>query len=566
MSSFSLAFPVIRLIHEHHKRPAENRLLRFAQQHLLDRILGTSLSALALLDVAYHLSAFVIKFIRAPIKAIFQREKLSFHEAWIHLKIAALFRSTVLFGSLYYFVSPSSVSTLFENSLSRMVRALLLSGNPEVFIEPSKAGRMNTGGIGGISNHLPTFMALVDKLAPKIKESMVNTISLMNESKEFGCAPLDRKVKASTLNIDLSESFKKFELPADASFKDKFIVGMAERIFSVILGLISIPLVVSELIRFPIEVIFLCFEALEALVSNQESDLKTSLWLFKLNLIGLVRLLLAIPLCATLGLYDPKKIQFLFSPLYEGDEKEVIDSYKKLLRKIVQLPVEESVLIPLWSYTNNHNEIQESAHAFGFLITKQNENYRLSIINRGFGAEYHPKRGENSKDVDFSWDNIDLEFLNSYLKLHILTNNPKVQKIRGEGVKLLKGNHLTSFVYVLLELIAQEQGAKQFESHHHKRLQRIGNCGISNLLGAMSFHSSMQGNDMQDKRKYKKFVYALKRNVFKDHGYLLDFDLAIKKDVQPAAVVKQTLSKAKEKIKKARSPSDLVGLHHFFGH
>lgn len=554
MSSFSLAFPVIRLIHEHHKKPAENRLLRFCQRQLLDRILGASLSALALLDVTYHLSAFAIKSIKAPFKAIFRKEKLSFQEAWIHLKIAALFRSTVLFGSIYYFFSPSSVSTLFENSLTKMVQGLLLSGSPDVFIDPKSAGEMSSTGVGGISNHFPTFIALVDKLPPEIKEPMQSTISLMKESIEFGHSRLDLQVKKFTYNslyVGLSETFKESTLPADASFKDKLADGIGSRIVSLILSLISIPIVLGEMINLPFQVIALCIEAIKALMSNQESDLKTSLWLFKLNVISLVRFLLAIPLCATLGLLDPKKIEFLFSPLYQGDDEIFKDSYKKLLTKIVQLPVDKSLFIPMKSEVDNYDaKVKDSNHAFGILVTKQKENYRLSIINRGFGAQYHPERGENSKDVDFSWDNIDLNFLNFYLHILIFTNCPKFQKIRDDLIKQLKGNQLTTHVYGFLVFVAEEKGAKKFESHHHKRLQRIGNCGVSFLLGAMSYHSSMQVNDMQDKRKYKKFVYALKEDTFREHGYLLDFDLAIKRGVQPAAVVQQTLKKAKEKLKK----------------
>lgn len=567
MSSFSLAFPVIRLIHEHHTRPAENRLLRFGQQQLLDRILGASLSALALLDVAYHLSAFAIKSIKAPVKAIFHKEKLSFQEALIHLKIAALFRSTVLFGSLYYFVSPSSISTLFKNPLSTLVKGLLLSGCPEVFIDHRHPDGVYPDEIGGIMNHVSTFMALVDKLSPEIKESMRSTISLLKESVEFGHAPLDFRVNEFTLNTlykSWSELLEKYMVPADASFKDKLAYGTAVRIISVFFSLISVPLVISELlIRLPSGVLISCLETFRTLMSNQESELVTSLWLFKLNLISIVRLLLAIPLCATLGLYDPKKIQFLFSPLYLGDEKTFDDSCKKLLSKIKQLPSGKSVFIPMVSESMDHGAKEKERHAFCILITKLKENYRLSIINRGKGTKYHPKRDEESRDVDFSWDNIDISFLDSYLHILTCTNIPRIQEIREEclnGMKLLKlfnANQLTTFVYdfVLLQSVKfkaranESGGAKQFESHHHKRLQRIGNCPVSSLLGAISFHSSMHANNMQDKRKYKKFVYALKKNVFKDHGYLLDFDLAIKKDVRPADVVKQALKKTKEKLK-----------------
>lgn len=554
MSSFSLAFPVIQLIHEHHTLPAENRVLRFVQQQLLDRILGASLSSLALLDVTYHLSAFVIKSIKAPFKAIYLKEKLSFHEALIHLKIAALFRSTVLFGSINYFFSPSSVSTLFENSLTRMIRGLLLSGNPEVFINSKKAGAIRTTGIGGVMNHVSLFMNLVDKLSPEIKESMQGTISLMKESMEFAHGKIDLRVKESTYNSlyeICSEGLTKFTPPADASLKDKLQYGVAIRSFSIFLALLSIPIAVFEIIKLPFEILGLCLEFGEALVSNQESDLKTSLWLFKLNLISKICFLLAIPLCLTLGLYDPKKIQFLFSPLYSGDNEIIRDSYKKLFYKVAYLPVGKSVLIPLWSCTSNYDLIKkDSAHAFCILITRQHENYRLSIINRGYGSGYHPKHDANNSDIDYSWDNMDLDFLNTYLQASIFTNRPEVQKIREETAKKFKSDQFTSFVYSFLYFLAEDNGGKRFESHHHKRLQRIGNCGVSSLLGAMSFHSSMQANDMQDKGKYKKLVYALKKNTFKNHGYLLDFDLSIKREVHPAAVVQQALSKAKSKLKK----------------
>lgn len=121
-------------------------------------------------------------------------------------------------------------------------------------------------------------------------------------------------------------------------------------------------------------------------------------------------------------------------------------------------------------------------------------------------------------------------------------------QIRNKVCEALKEDLSAKLLYEMLNNPSNHTEITNFESHHVRRNQRIGNCGISSLLGGISFAHAMRTNNFQDKREYKKFVYALKQRANERYGFLLNFHPAIRRTVDVSAVINKNLEKAKQKI------------------
>lgn len=440
--NFSLSFSIARMIHEHYVNPHQNFKIRFCQQHLFDRILSIGLSSFALLDISFHLAAFAMKSLQAVYQCWNEGKPLSFSQAIRHLKIAYLFRSMVLRGSGYTF-KPSNIHLVFEDSTTKFVRALLLSGCPEVFRDPEKAGETF------ITDVLQDFLAHIHLLPLNIQNSMQETFSLLKEA------------------LELRENLTSCLLYSDQ----------------------------------------------EAIKNNRKSVLS------------------------------------------------------KMFEKIEQLKTGESKLIFL--RISIGDPLIAAGHGYYLLVTKLAENYRLSILNRGFGNEAHIKTLEGKINADYSLDSLNFNSLKTLIHLLVkLEEGTFAQEVFNKFKQDQISIDLFNAFYILLEeylgnskdqdgQIKDSQALstiRLFDSQHHRTQQKIGNCGISSLLGAISFHQSTQTGNFQDKRVYKQFIYAYKKLVFDKYDYLLDFEFStLKKLSLPSLAASQKLEKAKLKLIKSHN-------------
>lgn len=574
---FSLSFSVIQRIHEHHVHPAENRAARFCQQELIDRVLVLSLSILAAVDIGFHVALFTLKTSRGIYKAILYGEPLSFDEAMRHLRIAWLFRSVLVFGSWAYLVKPSSISGIFESSLTDFTRALLLSGSPEICKDPC-----HTGGLCSLAlfHH---FCNLVEYLPEKIQLSMQHSLFLVREWQNFSekCLPsyLDILAIDLTLNFfyeEVDNIFKKLRSVENDPFTKTLFKKILSRIVIVTLAPVSAFMAVVGIGLMIHNLLMLSLLKIKSLFSNQDFNIqllktKPRIRALQLNATSIFLCLTAIPYCLTYGIYDPFKIQSLFysSPLAAASlqiHQQQSLALDELSQKIANLSPGASLLI-LISIPMRDPSIADGHHGYYLLITKAGENYILSLINRG-DNRHSIARVDGKNDVDYSLSNVPL------YPAVVLTRTlfaTQYRKITHSWYKSNNGTTLLDLAYSLLspdllkEDIKKDSRLKElyqscnctrFESNHSRRVQRIGNCGLSNLLGAISLHKSMEGRDilkeekkLQDKRVYKQFIYALKQLVFRKYSHLLDFDLTLHRDKElPSAVVWRNLEKARKKL------------------
>jgi hypothetical protein len=315
------------------------------------------------------------------------------------------------------------------------------------------------------------------------------------------------------------------------------------------LGLITTPISLYASISA------LLVEVGYTLFTHQDTNIHTLFWRIKLDLITLLRMYITFPLTMIGGIIDPFKVQHLFlSPLYKGDKKVTVDAMNLLFKKIEGLNTGKSTLVPLYTYTSDPNENQ--THALYVVITKQPVNYRLSIINRGRASDCHRinDNDQNHMDGDVSYDNVPIKkienYLNNLFDLKEFQNADAAYKtVLGEQLQEIGAFRLMIYGLPALWTFERESAIKQYKSKHARSRQKIGNCGISNFFGAISFHSSMQAADMRNKTSYKKFIYCHKKKIYENYSYLLDFDLQTKDNIElPSTKAKKQLNKMKRKL------------------
>lgn len=562
MQNFSLSLSLARTIHMHQTEPSKNRVIRFCQQELLDRVLGASFSALALLDISFHLTAATVKGLRAYYHIFKFNEPSSFKESIRHLKIASLFYPVLLKGSSLSIANPLNVKKIFSNPLAELVRALLLSGSPQVFQNPSLTGEVSHGNYAEI---LDEFLTHTQNLPQDIQDSMQDTLILVKEAIEdydlttFFYSHNEKLVHYWSLDFfykKITSTFDQLRLNKKDSFNQICLKEIIVRVYIVGLSTLSLPLSLIS----TIQAIALLNTAFFNLIL--ENVYRSELcWLAILNIVSSIRCLLAAPLCLTLGLFFPYQVQSLFfSPLYKNDhtQHEIIT---KIIKKIENLSEGKSYLIPLMLNTADPST-NHVMHAWFVLVKKCHSHYQLSIINRGFGSGSHPKRGKDKNDVDCSWANVEISFLQNYLSFLLKYQDISFAKKLLDFCKdKLPDNYhlLLGLIYTTpdgdFRISTQDYQLEltgnplSFESHHIRSKQKIGNCAISNLLGSLSFHSAMQTGNFQDKRVYKKFIYTYKKMMLEKYDYLLDFDVStLKASTSPSAIAYQKLEKARQKL------------------
>jgi len=579
-NQFSLSFPVARMIHHHHEMPSSNKVTRFCEQHLADRILALSLSALALYDATFHLTAALLKCTLTIYKRCLHGNALNFEDANKHLKIILLFRKTVLYGTLSCFYNPSSIDKLLCNSHQRFACALLLSGHPEVATDST--------GSGNIGMFHDEFLELIRELPVETQNSLESTFKLVEEAKAFQAAfyaPLIYesqiyKYTADDVYVNLSKEMRDFQSTDGNSIKQLALRHLAPRIAIFSFSIFSLSVATIALLTLARTATHLTAEVLSFPFNSHQTQIKFLSWCALINVAIVIRSVVAIPFCFILGLIAPYTIQSLFfSPLCQPKEN-ADKALLEVLNKIESLPTEANILLPLTTCVNDPSGINNTLqHAYYILITKLPDNYRLSIINRGDFSEVHTKRGIDKGDVDCTWDNLDFDFLKNYIPLVVKAKECNFANRFYKKYDL--ANFLPSHLVADRKFFSELHGGRPFfdliygvpngkkaidfegyqpliktkvvcfESHHVRSKQKIGNCTISSLLGAISFHSAMQTKNPQNMLPYKKFSYAYKKLAYDKYAHLLDFDLRTNKTALPLSlIVEQKLNRKKIKLEK----------------
>lgn len=536
MLDFSLSVSIMRTINGHQSQQYVLPVSGFLVKSLADRVLGICLSVFALIDIAYHLSVFTYKSFKAVKKATFDKQTLNFSEAISHLKIAWLFHKVFLLGSLRGFIIPSTVGSLIENNSMVLARNLLLSGNPEALYFHSVGIRLE--GINTLTN-FPQLDVLINSLAEKDKVIIKDILNKLEEIRNLSKITLENTAVSDVLttrfNTFLTTFFNRLESSENDSVYLKIFNSVIQRIFILSLNF-SVPvLILTNVLNF---IATLGIAVLFYFTSDYPTEftnivLKRLACVLKINIVYSLKYLMAIPSSITLGLYNPKKFFSLFFSTYCNNSNEImLQSHEKVMKKIKDLHVNDNLLLPIGS----------DGHAYNVIVSKLDSNYRVSVISRGdLSHYYHFMNKEFYHEVDYSFDNVPLDFINFYLKSIVAFYDPEVKKNRQIIISELKENKLyLSKDHV--NLVAGKLFQKAFESLPKEQREELED--IRDLL--LSAHIELEKNIIE-KSEMSFFIY----NTF----HLLTQPKARKKVCESlrkdpeAKVLHDMLSAIDEKIK-----------------
>lgn len=525
----------MRRIDEYFTSPSQSSTINFVQQTICSRILASSLSVFAFIDISYHLTCASLQGMQSIyLKLKNRNEPINFYEAHRHLKIARLFRSVLLIGSLQYFISPEEVSNFQVNELTKFVRALLLGNAPEILKNPSESGGTTLRGV------LDHFCALVNELPQEIQESTKETIALIREAQDFINAGINYQLDNQNDSIINSALHKLNEEFLSIISKNGIFKEIELRAHILGSAIILSCLYISYPFFLYINLVLFFVKFIHFMIYGDPAELKKQGKMMGLEMIFILRFLVSIPFIFTYGMYDPIKFKTLFlAPLVDSKNTMAQKSRSHFFKKLENLKENEKIVLALRIYVPQENNL--SGHGYYIHVTKKLINYRLSIINCGWGSEHHILRESEKRDVDYSLDNISLDYLKNYITLLLEAGSSKIQgvidvsKQKGYNLELvfkeiiygtLKGT--SSLVLNSME-VGQPIGAINFESTISSSTQKIGNCGIKSLLALILF-DSVERNGNRD--AYKRFRNSFRKLVYHKYNYLLDFDFNTKRGLK----------------------------------
>ncbi len=532
-SYFSLTLGVVDKIDQQQRLPRQRRIDSLKQE-VISRLLGLSLSILGAVDCIGHLSLAAAYGIYTLYARVVKKEQANFKLAWEQVAIALLFRRALFSGSLVGVVNPKGATHILDNEEMTVVASLLFHGNSKVAenccVRPLYV--------------LKVMQTVIATLPVAIQQEMQSSLKLLdsaytleeNDRLDFLVSILMRENKHSLLG-QLLAMFDCLEQVQGSLMKRVLLKHVMARVLSLIIPIFTALSVIAILCRltFDTAIVMLCTLALGFYASRgfggHYMGSRTSI---KLKLIDLTRSLIGIIAWPTLGLVHPfwvkKRVFFPLSNLHSC-------TLKKLLKDIKNLTQNSSVLFPIGMPTAN--PLKECpGHMVYCLLTKETQGYRVSIVNRGWGSEWHDKTTSDGAkaEVDYSWSQVDFQALQGWLPLLVnLRHRLKAYKMYRIFTKALKKRKIyldkdfdlfNAFLYNVLPKITPNKKYMRWSSGHICTTQRVGLCPLSGLLGALSLHSSMQNKDSNlqaSKRSYKRFIYHCKRKLLEDKGYLLPF-------------------------------------------
>jgi hypothetical protein len=292
--------------------------------------------------------------------------------------------------------------------------------------------------------------------------------------------------------------------------------------------------------------------------------------LFKWHIRDLFLTAAAVATGSIAGLINPNwgcSLANLNSPLYKN-LRDSLDGVKiRLRRRVDRLLEGESLLIPV-SFSLGSE--MKSGHIVYVLATKEKEGFRVSVLNKGFGASYAILRlhklgsgagmTEGGKiPLNFTVEGLPSsdvkEYLSDMIELMHETDSSVDKKATAEKKK--PGQYVLARLY--LKLSALEEKSKELKKWKKSgelpaslfvKPQTKGDCPKSSLLGALYYHSAYNRKKKQfDKRPYKLFLRQLKDSAYEREWHLLDFNFGLNQTgVQPSALCANKLKSGWQKF------------------
>lgn len=270
--------------------------------------------------------------------------------------------------------------------------------------------------------------------------------------------------------------------------------------------------------------------------------------LFKWHIRDLFLTAAAVAASSIAGLVNPAwgaSIADLNSSLYK-DLRESLDGVKlRLCKRVDRLSEGESLLIPVSFCLGSE---MKSGHIVYVLATKEKEGFRVSVLNKGFGATYavlrhHKLKGGASEAKDgkiplnFTVEGLSSSDVKGYLSdmIELMHETDASVDKKAMAEKRKPGQYVLARLYHNLAVLEEtcKTSKKSTKQGAHPAFlfvkpQFTGDCPKSSLLGALYYHSAYNREKNEfDKKNYKLFIRQLKDSAYKRNWHLLDFNFGL---------------------------------------
>lgn len=560
MSDFSLTIPIAKIIHIHHMEENKGKFTHFAKTQLIDRILGVSLSAFALIDFVWHASAVLLTGTFALGKAIVKWESIDLNKTKNHLELTALFFFTLLFGSGIGLIAPSKVREIFYNKETHFASMVLFAGHSNIFKDKSKEGGFKT------REGLECFNNIAQRVPKQVKQNLVSSLKIIKDAYR-----LEQKSDIENLlnGLTLKKTFESYHTFLSRMDNTKghcvkrfLFKEVITRISAVAFGLFSLLSLFQLSSNLMIGIIGTPVVLL--ISSKDHTHLKIeSLQLttfFKRILRDIFISTLGIVLWPTVGFISPSIAKLLLLKIDRTYSEEIAFKLKKL-------SVDESMCLPFSLITSVTKANKIGSHQIYLIIKKSpNEKFTVSIINRGALSDRHFPLRSLKKEADYTFEDVNEIDLKKYIDdLNVICHFDQIKKSVIEVLKLdskhfdlvikepdFLNEAIKYYIQESKKSIYRKNLGRRIHSNHLKIPQRIGNCVISNLLGAISYHHAMEQRKIpnrvvDEKKEYKEFIYYFKKALFEKQKDRLFFSDNYVKGKNPLLIGRKQVAKACKK-------------------
>lgn len=341
---------------------------QFLEREVITRVASCALSVLALFDATIQAFGAIESTVFACLKAVVNLKHPGFSDVLKHFRCVLIYLKTVPFISLSCVLKPSHLKS-YEQEVVNCINVLLLSRDTkyskECTVDPLE-----------IVKYLQKQTANID---PKHLEGMEETLELLNDAKKFLTKPLLSEIKSIFCKTKLTPKITS-NIECLRQHQNMLIRECATRLISIGLS-ITCAIDVTIMVTFDI---FLSLVPMSFEMLTGTFDFHFYLKFYITHFRDLFTKIFGICSGSVVGVISPYLAIELVNP-----ESSFYRNFHFFEELPVETPVErlgalennKSLLVPII------HRVPESLHIIYCLITKTNNRFNMSMLNKGTGTE-----------------------------------------------------------------------------------------------------------------------------------------------------------------------------------
>ncbi len=550
----------------------QNQSKSFIRKELLARITSCALSALALLDTAIHTLGIIESIVYALFKAASTQKIPDFSNPLKHFRCVLIYLKTFPLITFSCICDPKHLER-YERKVIDCINILFLSRDPKYSKDCSV----------DCLNMVKYLQKQTKKIDPKHIEGMEETLELLNDAKYFLSDQSFYSSKQFFNNTFKLTPHLSSIIRMGRQHQNWFIRECVTRLISLGLSLTcAIDILVMTMIDIPVIFIFILLD-----IPSKTSSLTPCFTDSLKYILSHIRDILIKHIGTILGSAS--------GIIHPDTALKLVDSTSSFYKKIrfqdecpLKTPVEQldklennrSLLVPI-SY-----QTSKSAHIVYCLISRNDDKYKMSILNKGYGTVYSSYnlallslavnnqeyteesmkkiigRTASEKTItNTTYENLPKKAVKFHLKNLMKLQDESLSKLKAaskeKGINL--GIHLTNKLNPPVLLAGGEKFLASYGKTDKDNLpsiennpkllmtrpQTIGDCPKSSLLAALYYHN------MSNPEPYKRWKRHLKDQAMKSDGFLIGHSLRLHNlDRKALSIAQERIDKGWKKFKK----------------